>query len=209
MQLRPGAVPTWMAQAGCEIATPGRSFVYLGVSTSSPINEENIAAEIVQKLMKKLKHWSNRFLSWPAKTLLLKHVLAATPLYQLLSVGLCKDGLDDLERLCRNFLWGWTEEGNPKHALVAWERIVQSKEGGGLGWTRFRDMSDAVNTRLVCRLLEGGDAEWLHDAVENAEKLAQDSDEAQLADGKRRTGRENVNAAGEGDLPDFRRSKLK
>ncbi|KAL3683686.1 hypothetical protein R1sor_001708 [Riccia sorocarpa] len=159
MQLRPGAVLTWMAQAGCEIATRGRSFVYLGVSTSSPINEENIAAEIVQKLMKKLKHWSNRLLSWPAKTLLLKHVLAATPLYQLLSVG--KDGLDDLERLCRNFLWGWTEEGNPKHALVAWERIVQSKEGGGLGWTRFKDMSDAMNTRLVCRLLEGGDAEWL------------------------------------------------
>ncbi|KAL3680581.1 hypothetical protein R1sor_023537 [Riccia sorocarpa] len=161
MQLRPGVVPTWMDQVGCEIATPGRSFVYLGVTTSSPINEKNIAAEIVQKLMKKLKHWSNRFLSWPAKTLLLKHVLAATPLYQLLSVGLCKDGLDDLERLCRNFLWGWTEEGNPKHALVAWERIVQSKEGGGLGWTRFRDMSDALNTRLVCRLLEGGEAEWL------------------------------------------------
>ncbi|KAL3679036.1 hypothetical protein R1sor_021992 [Riccia sorocarpa] len=104
-----------------------------------------IAEEIVKKMMKKLKHWSNRLLSWLAKMILLCHVLAATPLYQLLSVELYKDGLDDLERLCRNFLWGWNEEGNPKKSLVAWERIAQSKEKGGLGWTRFKDMADTLN----------------------------------------------------------------
>ncbi|KAL3699858.1 hypothetical protein R1sor_017880 [Riccia sorocarpa] len=149
MQLRPGSPQSWMEEAGCEVASEGKSFVYLGVHTSSPVDEQAITAEIVKKLMKKLKHWSNRLLSWPAKTILLKHVLAATPLYQLLSVGLCKDGLEALEKLCRNFLWGWNEEGNPKQALVAWERIAQSKEDGGLGWTKFRDMADALNVGLV------------------------------------------------------------
>ncbi|KAL3691346.1 hypothetical protein R1sor_004997 [Riccia sorocarpa] len=67
-----------------------QSFKYLGVATSSPIDEKTITDEIVQKLMRKLKHWSNRLLSWPAKTILLRHVLAATPLYQLMSVGLCE-----------------------------------------------------------------------------------------------------------------------
>ncbi|KAL3692125.1 hypothetical protein R1sor_005776 [Riccia sorocarpa] len=105
--------------------------------------------------------WS-RLLSWPAKTLLLKHVLAATPLYQLMSVGLCRDGLEELERLCRNFLWGWNEDGNPKHALIAWERIAHDKGGGGLGWTSFKNMADALHTRLIGRVLEGDNAEWIH-----------------------------------------------
>ncbi|KAL3679848.1 hypothetical protein R1sor_022804 [Riccia sorocarpa] len=161
MQLKPRDQPDWMGNTGCEIAGPGSSFKYLGVATSSPVDEKTITEEIVQKLMKKLKHWSNRLLSWPAKTILLRHVLAATPLYQLMSVGLCKDGLEELERLCRNFLWGWNEDGNPKHALVAWERIAQEKLNGGLGWTSFRTISDALNVRLIGRILEGGSAEWI------------------------------------------------
>ncbi|KAL3692735.1 hypothetical protein R1sor_006386 [Riccia sorocarpa] len=161
MQLTPRQHPTWMDEAGCEIVGAGRSFKYLGVSTSSPIDEKTITEDIVQKLMRKLKHWSNRLLSWPAKTILLKHVLAATPVYQLMSVGLCKDGLEELERLCRNFLWGWNKEGNPKHSLIAWERIAQEKGKGGLGWTSFRKMADALNVRLVGRILEGGNTEWI------------------------------------------------
>ncbi|KAL3685172.1 hypothetical protein R1sor_003194 [Riccia sorocarpa] len=164
MQMRPAPPPpqTWMEESGCEVAGPGKKFVYLGVSTSSPIDEKAIADEIVQKMLKKLKHWSNRLLSWPSKTILLRHVLAATPLYQLLSVGLSRDGLEALERLCRNFLWGWNEEGNPKTSLIAWERIAQLKNKGGLGWTRFKEMSDALNVRLVGRILQGEDVEWMH-----------------------------------------------
>ncbi|KAL3700396.1 hypothetical protein R1sor_018418 [Riccia sorocarpa] len=162
MQLKPSQPPAWMSLTGCEIAGPGRSFKYLGVATSSPIDEKTITDEIVQKLMRKLKHWSNRLLSWPAKTILLRHVLAATPLYQLMSVGLCKDGLEELERLCRNFLWGWNEDGNPKHSLIAWERIAQEREKRGLGWTSFRTMADALNVRLLGRILEEGNSEWIH-----------------------------------------------
>ncbi|KAL3699682.1 hypothetical protein R1sor_017704 [Riccia sorocarpa] len=92
----------------------GRSFKYLGVATSSPVDEKTITEEIVQKLMKKLKHW--------------------------------------------NFLWGWNEDRNP---LVAWERIAQEKLNGGIGWTSFRTMSDALNVRLIGRILEGGSAEWI------------------------------------------------
>ncbi|KAL3686774.1 hypothetical protein R1sor_013083 [Riccia sorocarpa] len=111
----------WMEDSGCEVAGPGKKFVYLGVSTSTPIDEKTIADEIVQKMLKKLKHWSNR-----------------------------------------NFLWGWNEEGNPKTSLIAWERIAQTKHNGGLGWTRFKEKSDALNVRLVGRILEGEDVEWIH-----------------------------------------------
>ncbi|KAL3699441.1 hypothetical protein R1sor_017463 [Riccia sorocarpa] len=146
MQLKPQHQPDWMESTGCEIAGPGRSFKYLGIATSSPINEKIITEEIVQKLMKKLKHWSNRLLSWPAKTILLKHVLAATPLYQLMSIGLCKDGLEELERLCRNFLWGswyrarkhlrWNNEGGElagAMSMLQVKAVHQIAAGTGVG----------------------------------------------------------------------------
>ncbi|KAL3678602.1 hypothetical protein R1sor_021558 [Riccia sorocarpa] len=117
MKLKPRDQPNLMGNTGCEIAGPGRSFKYLGVATSSPVDKKTITKEIVQKLMKKLKHW--------------------------------------------NFLWGWNENGNPKHALVAWERIAQEKLNEGLGWTSFRTMSDALNVRLIGRILEGGSAKWI------------------------------------------------
>ncbi|KAL3682234.1 hypothetical protein R1sor_000256 [Riccia sorocarpa] len=130
--------------------------------TATSMDETAITREIVQKLVKKLKHWSNRLLSWPAKTILLKHVLAAKPLYQLMLVDMCKDGLEELERLWRNFLWGWNEERNPRHALIAWQRIAQEKKNGGLGWTSFKVMADALHVRLVGKILEGRDTEWIH-----------------------------------------------
>ncbi|KAL3681510.1 hypothetical protein R1sor_024466 [Riccia sorocarpa] len=156
MQLNPGPAPEWLADTGYEIARPDRPFVYLGVQTSSPVDERSIMESIVQKMMKKLNHWSNKLLSWPAKTILLKHVLAATPLYQLMSVGLCRDGIEDLERLCRTFLWGWNEDGGAKTLLVAWERVSQPKHKGGLGWNSFQDRADALNVRLTEQILSGG-----------------------------------------------------
>ncbi|KAL3687387.1 hypothetical protein R1sor_013696 [Riccia sorocarpa] len=126
MQLRSQQHPDWMGQTGCEIAGLGSSFKYLGVATSSHVDEKAVTQEI------------------------------------LMSIGFCKDGLEELERLCRNFLWGWNEEGNPKHALIAWERITQENVNGGLGWMSFRNISDALNVRLVSLILEGGDTEWIH-----------------------------------------------
>ncbi|KAL3680197.1 hypothetical protein R1sor_023153 [Riccia sorocarpa] len=95
-----------------------------------------------------------------ASSLLLRHVLAATPIYQLLAVGLTGDGLDELEKLCRQFMWGWNDIGNPKTSLIAWERVAQSRRNGGLGWTRFRLKAEALQIRCLVKILTGEDKEW-------------------------------------------------
>ncbi|KAL3696088.1 hypothetical protein R1sor_010164 [Riccia sorocarpa] len=131
MPLKPGRPPSWVYNTGCEVAAGSESFIYLGVSTSSPVSEKEITEGIIKKIRKRLSHWSNRLLSWPARTLLLRKVLAATPLYQLLSVGMDRKGIDAVERLCRQFLWGWADESSPKAAVIAWERIAQSAKDDG------------------------------------------------------------------------------
>ncbi|KAL3675581.1 hypothetical protein R1sor_025529 [Riccia sorocarpa] len=161
MPIRPSAPLAWVQETGCDIAAEGKTFVYLGVCTSNPVDEKQVTKSIVKKMENKLRHWSNRFLSWPARTLLLKHVLNATPLYQLLSVGLNRDGLEELERLCRQFLWGWSEIGGPKAALIAWERITQSKVNGGIGLTQLKDRAQAMYVKNMVKILSGHNAEWV------------------------------------------------
>ncbi|KAL3687300.1 hypothetical protein R1sor_013609 [Riccia sorocarpa] len=70
MPLAPRVLPDWVRSTGCKIATPGTHFKYLGVVTSSPIDENAIAQAVVKKIRTRLSHWSNRLISWPAKTLL-------------------------------------------------------------------------------------------------------------------------------------------
>ncbi|KAL3686736.1 hypothetical protein R1sor_013045 [Riccia sorocarpa] len=145
---------------GCKVAVPGQQFKYLGILAGCPIDEKAIAKAIIEKIEKRLAHWSNRLLSWPARTLLLKHVLAATPLYQLISVGLATEGIDALEKLCRQFLWGWSDQGSPKTALISWDRISQPKQNGGLGWVPIRDRAKAFHIKILAQLLLGSEAEW-------------------------------------------------
>ncbi|KAL3684967.1 hypothetical protein R1sor_002989 [Riccia sorocarpa] len=160
MPIRPTTPPEWVQATGCDVAYTGRNFLYLGVSTSNPVNEAEITKQISKKVVKRLTHWSNRLLSWPARVILLRHVLASTPLYQLLSVGVEQKGLEGIEALCRHFLWGWQKQENPKAALVAWERIAQGREAGGLGWTPLIVKAKALQLRNLMKIMAGANAEW-------------------------------------------------
>ncbi|KAL3691489.1 hypothetical protein R1sor_005140 [Riccia sorocarpa] len=78
------------------------------------------------------------------------------------SLGRACDGrIDALEKLCRHFLWGWSEQGNPKKALVSWERIAQPKSHGGLGWCPLSARAKAFNIKIMCQILQGADTEWV------------------------------------------------
>ncbi|KAL3678497.1 hypothetical protein R1sor_021453 [Riccia sorocarpa] len=87
-----------------------------------------------------------------------------TPLYQLLSVGMHTKGLEDLEKLCRQFLWGWNEEGSPKASIIAWERIAAEKDDGGLGWTPLKVKAKAMYIRTVLKIVQDAAVEWIHPA---------------------------------------------
>ncbi|KAL3695701.1 hypothetical protein R1sor_009777 [Riccia sorocarpa] len=154
------SIPGWLEETRCEVAGPGKEFIYLGVNTSNPVNENQIVQLIRGKMMKRLSHWSNRFLSWPARIVLLKQVLAATPLYQLLSVGMETDGIEGLEILCRQFLWGWADQDSPKASLVAWERVSQRKKDGEIGWTSLLVKARALQVKNVVKIMSNSSAEW-------------------------------------------------
>lgn len=65
--------------------------------------------------------------------MLVRHILHVILTCHLMALTLTKAGFDDLEQVCREFVWGPGEQGNPKNALVAWNVITQPLLNGGMG----------------------------------------------------------------------------
>jgi hypothetical protein len=89
-----------------------------------------------ERLAKRLSTYAERFMSSGAKEVLIKSVVQAIPTYVMggfkLPAGLC----EELEQMIRYFLWG-EEKGQRKIHWLSWEKLLQSKCHGGIG---FRDM---------------------------------------------------------------------
>ncbi|KAL3679732.1 hypothetical protein R1sor_022688 [Riccia sorocarpa] len=134
MPLANTPLPDWVNQTGCQVATPEETFRYLGVYVGGQNSDAILFQQVKARMEQRLNHWSNSFLSWNSRVILLKHVLLAIPTYQMMMVGMNSKSAKDLEAVCKGFLWGRTEEGRPKKPLVAWERLIQPKTHGGLGF---------------------------------------------------------------------------
>ncbi|KAL3687986.1 hypothetical protein R1sor_014295 [Riccia sorocarpa] len=143
----------WLRDSGCLIAGPRRRFKYLGVWSGRGVTQQEVTEVIVNSIEKKVKLWLNRFLSFPSKLLLSKHVLSAIPSHHLLTVGLDAKGLARVNRALRNFLWGFAEGGKPKQPLIAWTKLHLPKDRRGLGWTDLHSRMKSSLARKAMRFL--------------------------------------------------------
>ncbi|KAL3677354.1 hypothetical protein R1sor_027302 [Riccia sorocarpa] len=153
-------VPQWLPATGCKIVSPGEHIVYLGCKAGPSFEEEDHARDIANKLVRKLAHWSHKFLTWPGRVVILRHILKAIPIYSFLSIGLSEEGYKHLEAVCRDFIWGTNRDGKAKLALLAWEQITQCRTQGGLDLHTFKQTSQALKMKFIARLLDGSRSEW-------------------------------------------------
>ena len=64
-----------------------------------------------------------------------------------------------MDRVNRNFLWGTTNEKRKIH-LVGWNKIIKSKEEGGLGIQAARGKNIALLAKLNWRMFQEKDSLW-------------------------------------------------
>ncbi|KAL3699498.1 hypothetical protein R1sor_017520 [Riccia sorocarpa] len=82
-----------------------------------------------------------------------------------MAIGLDKKGLNRIDGLLRNFLWGWTAEKKPKTALIAWNKLHFPKERGGLGWCPLEVKTKSFLVPKILRLVKGEDVGWMRAAT--------------------------------------------
>ncbi|KAL3697792.1 hypothetical protein R1sor_011868 [Riccia sorocarpa] len=153
--------PQWLCETGCKIALEGEVFTYLGCPIGVGISEEQVMQYLLDKLTRKMTHWTTRLLSWESRTVLAKHILLAMPSYVMMVVGLTADGMKELTRICRTFIWGTSTEGKEKKTLVAWEIFCKSKLEGGMGFTSFDTQAKALKMRFITQMLENQPLDWV------------------------------------------------
>lgn len=71
-----------------------------------------------------------------------------------------KTVIHHIEALCRNFLWSG-KEGNNKKALVAWTKVCDQKNVGGLNVIDLNRWNQATLTKLLWNSQAKADKLWV------------------------------------------------
>jgi hypothetical protein len=107
---------------------------------------------LLEKLEKRLKGWSFRWLSWAGRVVLEKSVLEAIPVYWMSLAWIPKGILERARRICFKFIWAGSKDS---HVVpwVSWEVLVAPKLLGGWGLKNIFLFSKALAAKSNWRLI--------------------------------------------------------
>lgn len=94
----------WFASIGCKVLLSSKTTIYLGCLIGHKVSPQQETDFLLDKVRKRLSHWANQSLSFAGRTILLRHVICAMPIYHFMTMTLNWDGFDKLECISRNFL---------------------------------------------------------------------------------------------------------
>ncbi|XP_050221779.1 uncharacterized protein LOC126671972 [Mercurialis annua] len=96
---------------------------YLGIPLLHGRLTKKHTKGIMLRINSRLSNWKVKPLNMAGRATIAKSVMAAIPLYSMQTLALPKGNCDEIERLCRKFLWGTSEEGRK----IGWH-ILTSKD---------------------------------------------------------------------------------
>nr|GEZ96752.1 RNA-directed DNA polymerase, eukaryota [Tanacetum cinerariifolium] len=103
-----------------------------GVMVGECMSRHNAWASTVNKLRSRLSKWKVKTLSIGGRLTLLKAVLGTSPLYNMSIFKVLKGILNSMEAIRSKFFNGM-EPSTKKITWAAWNKVLASKENGGLG----------------------------------------------------------------------------
>jgi hypothetical protein len=71
-----------------------------------------------------------------------------------------KSTIQKINRMCREFLWGFNKVGNRKVPLISWERLVRLRKNGGLGIKDTTTHALALMARWPVKLITDPNSTW-------------------------------------------------
>ncbi|XP_062104336.1 uncharacterized protein LOC133815521 [Humulus lupulus] len=109
---------------------------YLGVPLRTSRWKAGDCSLIIKKIKSKLHTWASRHLSFAGRAQLINSVLLGIRSFWMSIFILPKSVIKEVDRLCRNFLWG-VKDGNLQRSklhFTTWDQVCLPKCMGGLGF---------------------------------------------------------------------------
>lgn len=132
---------------------------YLGIPIISGRKGKEDFSFLVDKVRSKLSGRKAYSLSQAGRISLTQSSIFMHPKLCMQTCKLPASICDEIERLCRDFIWASTPEAR-KHHLISWETICTPKEEGGFGFRSLRLINAAYMMKLGWGLVTHKDALW-------------------------------------------------
>ena len=133
----------------CEIMKS--PFSYLGVKVGGNHKRCAFWDGMLIKLRSRLSAWKGKSLSLAGRVCLIKSVLTSLPLFYVFLFCMPTTMVREVKRIQKNFLWDWGSK-NRKIAWVAWDKICQPRDKGGLGVIDIGKFNLALLGKWIWRL---------------------------------------------------------
>lgn len=78
----------WYTTTGCKVARPGEIISFLGCPIGVKISALKEVEFLMDKVHKRVNHWSNHLLTLQGRILLVRHIWKAIPVYHLMALTL-------------------------------------------------------------------------------------------------------------------------
>eukprot|EP00253_Pinus_taeda_P027507 PITA_27507 len=128
-------------------------FMYLGLPLAKESIKTEIWVKLIEKLREKLQSWGVYWLNLAGRTILIKAILLALPIYQFATTLAPTSIHKHMELIIRSFLWQGGKQDTKKFSLVKWSRVILPLDKGGLGIRVPRLANMAMGFKLIWRIL--------------------------------------------------------
>ncbi|GJT92085.1 RNA-directed DNA polymerase, eukaryota, reverse transcriptase zinc-binding domain protein [Tanacetum coccineum] len=142
---------------GCSILN--NKFRYLGVLVGDCSSRIKAWDDVILKLKSRLSKWKVKTLSIGGRLTLLKSVLGASPIYSMSIFKVPRGVLKVMESI-RNHFFNGADHLENKITWVAWDKVLASKENGGLGVSSFFALNRALLLKWVWRFVSQDGSLW-------------------------------------------------
>jgi hypothetical protein len=133
-------------------STNSSNNLYLGLPILMENSKKMAFQSILDKVLNRIEGWRAKHLSQAGRLTLIKTVAAALPSYAMSSFMLPNSICTALDRIFKNFWWGFHPKKVRNLSLKAWDSLCLPKSVGGLGLKRVRDVNLALISKLGWKL---------------------------------------------------------